>query len=190
MQFSRFKRSDSVARDVRILRSQHHGSSYSLKAEQCSIGGLISSMPSLSKRSFVETNFALRRLGLNEIRTSLMTDPRSESRANDAEKHRAVSSQPTLTINGGSTPEATASSVVDLSEYVVASNAPMHFSLYHSSLLTHSCATAHFVRSRLERLYDKRISQCAHQQHVLLRKEVIQPHLPIRLPCYDFVPLT
>ena len=22
-----------------------------------------------------------------------------------------------------------------------------------------------------------------------LRKEVIQPHLPIRLPCYDFVPL-
>ena len=25
---------------------------------------------------------------------------------------------------------------------------------------------------------------------MLLRKEVIQPHLPIRLPCYDFVPLT
>ena len=25
---------------------------------------------------------------------------------------------------------------------------------------------------------------------VLLRKEVIQPHLPIRLPCYDFIPLT
>ena len=23
----------------------------------------------------------------------------------------------------------------------------------------------------------------------VLRKEVIQPHLPIRLPCYDFVPL-
>src|SRR5689334_25422805 len=23
---------------------------------------------------------------------------------------------------------------------------------------------------------------------VLLRKEVIQPHLPVRLPCYDFVP--
>ena len=22
---------------------------------------------------------------------------------------------------------------------------------------------------------------------VLLRKEVIQPHLPVRLPCYDFV---
>ena len=25
---------------------------------------------------------------------------------------------------------------------------------------------------------------------VILRKEVIQPHLPIRLPCYDFTPIT
>ena len=25
---------------------------------------------------------------------------------------------------------------------------------------------------------------------LLLRKEVIQPHLPVRLPCYDFTPLT
>ena len=25
---------------------------------------------------------------------------------------------------------------------------------------------------------------------VLHRKEVIQPHLPIRLPCYDFTPIT
>src|SRR5438045_6250100 len=24
---------------------------------------------------------------------------------------------------------------------------------------------------------------------MLLRKEVIQPHLPVRLPCYDFVPI-
>ena len=29
------------------------------------------------------------------------------------------------------------------------------------------------------------------QTHVCLpRKEVIQPHLPVRLPCYDFTPLT
>lgn len=27
------------------------------------------------------------------------------------------------------------------------------------------------------------------QVKVLLRKEVIQPHLPVRLPCYDFVPI-
>ena len=26
--------------------------------------------------------------------------------------------------------------------------------------------------------------------HVLPRKEVIQPQLPLRLPCYDFVPIT
>ena len=25
--------------------------------------------------------------------------------------------------------------------------------------------------------------------HSFLRKEVIQPHLPIRLPCYDFTPV-
>ena len=25
--------------------------------------------------------------------------------------------------------------------------------------------------------------------HIFLRKEVIQPHLPIRLPCYDFTPI-
>ena len=29
--------------------------------------------------------------------------------------------------------------------------------------------------------------QCIYQ--TLLRKEVIQPHLPIRLPCYDFTPV-
>jgi hypothetical protein len=27
------------------------------------------------------------------------------------------------------------------------------------------------------------------QMPVLLRKEVIQPHLPVRLPCYDLVPI-
>ena len=25
---------------------------------------------------------------------------------------------------------------------------------------------------------------------ILLRKEVIQPHVPVRLPCYDLVPVT
>ena len=29
-----------------------------------------------------------------------------------------------------------------------------------------------------------------HLPNALLRKEVIQPHLPIRLPCYDFTPVT
>ena len=29
-----------------------------------------------------------------------------------------------------------------------------------------------------------------HGTGLLPRKEVIQPHLPVRLPCYDFVPIT
>jgi hypothetical protein len=32
-------------------------------------------------------------------------------------------------------------------------------------------------------------SRPATVRQVLLRKEVIQPHLPVRLPCYDFVPI-
>ena len=31
---------------------------------------------------------------------------------------------------------------------------------------------------------------CSDILQQILRKEVIQPHLPIRLPCYDLVPLT
>jgi hypothetical protein len=32
---------------------------------------------------------------------------------------------------------------------------------------------------------------CTHERvEMLPRKEVIQPHLPVRLPCYDFTPLT
>ena len=47
--------------------------------------------------------------------------------------------------------------------------------------------------SRLNRysLIDNRpgICHCYGRFLKLLRKEVIQPHLPIRLPCYDFTPL-
>ena len=28
------------------------------------------------------------------------------------------------------------------------------------------------------------------KESLLLLKEVIQPHLPVRLPCYDFTPVT
>ncbi len=31
---------------------------------------------------------------------------------------------------------------------------------------------------------------CFNEETILLRKEVIQPHLPIRLPCYDLAPVT
>ena len=33
------------------------------------------------------------------------------------------------------------------------------------------------------------IPKLSFKLHSLLRKEVIQPHLPIRLPCYDFTPI-
>ena len=32
-------------------------------------------------------------------------------------------------------------------------------------------------------------AQSWHLTEELPRKEVIQPHLPVRLPCYDFVPI-
>jgi hypothetical protein len=41
-----------------------------------------------------------------------------------------------------------------------------------------------------ERLCSARWTPLANQaSQMLLRKEVIQPHLPVRLPCYDFVPI-
>ena len=33
------------------------------------------------------------------------------------------------------------------------------------------------------------IAEPSTKDYVLLRKEVIQPHLPIRLPCYDLTPI-
>ena len=38
-------------------------------------------------------------------------------------------------------------------------------------------------------LHGSHPTQCGAFFVVLLRKEVIQPHLPVRLPCYDFVPI-
>ena len=35
-----------------------------------------------------------------------------------------------------------------------------------------------------------RFDHIYHKDRFLLRKEVIQPHLPVRLPCYDFAPVT
>ena len=36
---------------------------------------------------------------------------------------------------------------------------------------------------------DHRMNPPRFRFRLLLRKEVIQPHLPIRLPCYDFTPV-
>ena len=34
------------------------------------------------------------------------------------------------------------------------------------------------------------LGSCPSRRPAVLRKEVIQPQVPLRLPCYDFVPLT
>ena len=39
------------------------------------------------------------------------------------------------------------------------------------------------------RVASDRLGVCRGMRHALLRKEVIQPHLPVRLPCYDFTPI-
>ena len=47
-------------------------------------------------------------------------------------------------------------------------------------------AIARLLRGTQNRAWQERPRPSAE----LLRKEVIQPHVPVRLPCYDFVPVT
>ena len=42
----------------------------------------------------------------------------------------------------------------------------------------------------LNLLLNQRFNSVQNPYFFFLRKEVIQPHLPIRLPCYDFTPVT
>ena len=46
----------------------------------------------------------------------------------------------------------------------------------------------HGIKEKENQSRTTRIGQPHHTVR-LLRKEVIQPHLPVRLPCYDFVPI-
>ena len=63
----------------------------------------------------------------------------------------------------------------------------------------HNTRTQHTTKMHHESFCDVPPKNKHHTQHVwlthpngwlLLRKEVIQPHLPVRLPCYDLVPIT
>ena len=45
------------------------------------------------------------------------------------------------------------------------------------------------IKQRLTVLKDLTLDTNLSSDSVLHRKEVIQPHLPIRLPCYDFTPV-
>ena len=48
-----------------------------------------------------------------------------------------------------------------------------------------------FHRSRQRLAFQQPISVSVQFEKLFVsRKEVIQPHLPIRLPCYDFTPVT
>ena len=54
--------------------------------------------------------------------------------------------------------------------------------------LTHRCSLEHRSLRRAGRsTWDRWIRRTG--STYLPRKEVIQPHLPVRLPCYDFVPI-
>ena len=46
-----------------------------------------------------------------------------------------------------------------------------------------------FFLYQVSLVIDLRMKDSCFHASLLLRKEVIQPHLPIRLPCYDFTPV-
>lgn len=62
---------------------------------------------------------------------------------------------------------------------------------------TGQCSTLELHPTHIHHRKTRRLPRCRHGsgppntvgRPVLLRKEVIQPHLPVRLPCYDFVPI-
>ena len=64
----------------------------------------------------------------------------------------------------------------------------------HCSSAVHSASSSTWISSnhhqhvRLVRRPSASSSE-KNERQMLLRKEVIQPHLPVRLPCYDFVPI-
>ena len=60
-------------------------------------------------------------------------------------------------------------------------------SLKYALLLKHPKAHSKLNNKSFSRL--RLVLPSFPQQTILLRKEVIQPHLPIRLPCYDLTPI-
>ena len=62
-----------------------------------------------------------------------------------------------------------------------------------SSQLSHAPekkASSGKAEKRKGTIFSEGGSSCTPAACLSLRKEVIQPHLPVRLPCYDFTPLT
>jgi hypothetical protein len=71
---------------------------------------------------------------------------------------------------------------------------PLLMVVFHPAAL-HPRSNRSGARSPEHRIRDKdnrnhrAVTVCLTNTVRLLRKEVIQPHLPVRLPCYDFVPI-
>ena len=51
-------------------------------------------------------------------------------------------------------------------------------------------ASSHSVTGGVYKARERIHRRMADRRCCLAQKEVIQPHLPIRLPCYDFTPVT
>ena len=54
---------------------------------------------------------------------------------------------------------------------------------------TGQCSTFRCLPGSSRKLENRAHGQILRSAKWLLRKEVIQPHLPVRLPCYDFTPI-
>ena len=65
-------------------------------------------------------------------------------------------------------------------------NACIHSVMTKETFATKSHHRVALPRGALTPLTTKQYNQLT---YFFLRKEVIQPHLPIRLPCYDFTPV-
>ena len=70
---------------------------------------------------------------------------------------------------------------VSSADYVLTFVFGMGTGVSHNRIITGN------LLSSLTLNFQNQTVDCSHKLH---RKEVIQPHLPIRLPCYDFTPVT
>ena len=59
-----------------------------------------------------------------------------------------------------------------------------------TSRLSAACSNQLSYRPMTEKTACKKSKRIIFKNKILHRKEVIQPHVPVRLPCYDFTPLT
>ena len=70
----------------------------------------------------------------------------------------------------------------------------IHFNVYSVFFALH-CYLVFKERIMIESIEPSKLTRQRRLSHLnvcsinILRKEVIQPHLPIRLPCYDFTPI-